>query len=63
MFNVINPSWSHSLVSEVANLKPVNIRYAAINQFYYQPRFINRKSSAKPSVSVARSGTVAACAK
>ncbi len=35
MFNVINPSWSHSVASEVANLKPVNIRYAAINQFYY----------------------------
>ncbi len=35
MFNVINPSWSHSLASEVANLKLVNIKYAAINQFYY----------------------------
>ncbi len=35
MFNVINPSWSHSLASEVANLKPVNIRYAAMNQFYF----------------------------
>ncbi len=35
MFNVINPSWSHSLASEVANLKPVNIRDAAFNQFYY----------------------------
>ncbi len=44
-------------------------RDAAINRVYYQPRFktsrlINRKISAKPSVSVARNGTVAAsCAK
>ncbi len=29
-----NPIWSHSLASEVANLKPVSIRDAAINQFY-----------------------------
>ncbi len=38
---------------------------AAINRFYYEPRFktsrlINCNGSAKPSVSVAQSGTVAA---
>ncbi len=44
------------------NSASIRNRDAAINRFYYKPRFktsrlINRKGSAKQSVSVARNGT------